>query len=213
VTGSSAGRFVRVEPRRAAAGFVTGLLADLTIKTCWQLAEQAGHARPDAMQSLLYRAKRDADAVRDDVRKVVADRLGDPDGVLVVDETGDLKKGMHTVEKVLTGADVQPLASPLMLDGQASAPARWPTRPTMTVRPSWHPLLTGFADASFRRTGRLVRRPPRFGRGHAYLSAWRRRIQRRRTARVPRTTGGTMKPWASPSIQLLPGTPSHCPTV
>ena len=97
VIDSFAGRFCRVEPRRAAAGFVTGLLTDLEIKTCWQVAEQAGHARPDAMQRLLYRAKWDADAVRDDVRKVVADRLGDPDGVLVVDETGDLKKGVHSV--------------------------------------------------------------------------------------------------------------------
>ncbi|MFG1885608.1 IS701 family transposase [Micromonospora sp. NPDC049102] len=94
---SFAGRFCRVEPRRAAVGFVTGLLAELEVKTCWQVAEQVGHARPDAMQRLLYRAKWDADAVRDDVRQVVVDRLGDPDGVLVVDETGDLKKGVHTV--------------------------------------------------------------------------------------------------------------------
>ena len=97
VVGSFAGRFARVEPRRAAAGFVTGLLAGLEIKTSWQLAEQAGHGRPDKMQRLLYRAKWDADAVRDDVRRVVVDALGDPDGVLVVDETGDLKKGKHTV--------------------------------------------------------------------------------------------------------------------
>ena len=92
-----AGRFARVETRRTAAQFVTGLLADLEVKTSWQLAEHAGHDRPDAMQRLLYRAKWDADAVRDDVRTVVIDRLGDPDGVLVVDETGDLKKGIHTV--------------------------------------------------------------------------------------------------------------------
>jgi SRSO17 transposase len=78
-------------------GFVTGLLAELEVKTSWQLAEHAGYARPDAMQRLLYRAKWDADAVRDDVRQVVIDRLGDPDGVLVVDETGFLKKGVHTV--------------------------------------------------------------------------------------------------------------------
>lgn len=92
-----AGRFARVETRRTAAAFVTGLLADLEVKTSWQLAEYAGHDRPDAMQRLLYRAKWDADAVRDDVRQVVIDRLGDPDGVLVVDETGDLKKGIHSV--------------------------------------------------------------------------------------------------------------------
>lgn len=97
VLGGFAGRFARVETRRAAAGFVTGLLADLEVKTSWQLAEHAGHARPDAMQRLLYRAVWDADAVRDDVRAVVVQRLGDPDGVLVPDETGDLKKGAHTV--------------------------------------------------------------------------------------------------------------------
>lgn len=97
VLGAFAGRFGRVEPRRAAAGFVTGLLADLEVKTCWQLAEQAGHARPDAMQRLLYRAVWDADAVRDDLRHLIVDRLGDPDAVLVPDETGDLKKGTCSV--------------------------------------------------------------------------------------------------------------------
>lgn len=97
VIGCFAGRFARVEPRRAAAGFVTALLADIEVKTCWQLAEQAGHTRPDAMQRLLYRARWDAELVRDDLRALVVDRLGDPDGVLVVDETGDLKKGEHTV--------------------------------------------------------------------------------------------------------------------
>jgi SRSO17 transposase len=97
VLASFAGRFGRVEPRRAAAGFVAGLLTDLEVKTCWQLAEQAGHVRPDAMQRLLYRAVWDADAVRDDLRALVVERLGDPDGVLVPDETGDLKKGTCTV--------------------------------------------------------------------------------------------------------------------
>ncbi len=97
VLGCFAGRFGRVEPRRAAGQFVTGLLADLEVKTCWQLAEQAGHARPDAMQRLLYRAVWDADAVRDDLRQLIAGRFGCPDAVLAVDETGDLKKGIHTV--------------------------------------------------------------------------------------------------------------------
>ncbi|SCF20483.1 DDE superfamily endonuclease [Micromonospora viridifaciens] len=97
VLGCFAARFGRVEPRRAAGEFVTGLLSDLEVKTCWQLAEQAGHARPDAMQRLLYRAVWDADAVRDDLRQLIADRFGGRDAVLAVDETGDLKKGIHTV--------------------------------------------------------------------------------------------------------------------
>ncbi|MFY1597092.1 IS701 family transposase [Micromonospora sp. WMMD737] len=97
VLDSFAGRFGRVEPRRTAAAFVTGLLSDLEVKTCWQLAEQAGHARPDAMQRLLFRAVWDADAVRDDLRQLIADRFGDLDAVLIPDETGDLKKGVHTV--------------------------------------------------------------------------------------------------------------------
>ncbi|MFG3715774.1 IS701 family transposase [Micromonospora sp. NPDC047730] len=95
--GCFAGRFGRVEPRRAAGEFVTALLSDLEVKTCWQLAEQTGHVRPDAMQRLLYRAVWEADAVRDDLRQLIVDRFGGPDAVLVVDETGDLKKGTHTV--------------------------------------------------------------------------------------------------------------------
>lgn len=97
VLGCFAGRFGRVEPRRAAGQFVTGLLSYVEVKTCWQLAERAGHARPAAMQRLLYRAVWDADAVRDDLRQLIVDRFGGPDAVLVVDETGDLKKGVHTV--------------------------------------------------------------------------------------------------------------------
>jgi SRSO17 transposase len=89
-----AGRFTRVEPRRAARAFVSGLLSDVKSKTCWGLAEQAGYARPDAMQRLLRTARWDADAVRDDVRDFVVGRLGHPEAVLVVDETGDLKKGV-----------------------------------------------------------------------------------------------------------------------
>jgi len=49
------------------------------------------------MQHLLGRARWDADRVRDDVREYVLEHLGGEDGVLVVDETGDVKKGTHTV--------------------------------------------------------------------------------------------------------------------
>lgn len=73
--------------------YVRGLLAPLERKNSWTLAERAGEAAPDGMQRLLATADWDADAVRDDVRAYVVEHLGDPDGVLVVDETGFLKKG------------------------------------------------------------------------------------------------------------------------
>ena len=92
-----AGRFGRVEPRRRARAFVLGLLSDVDTRSCWQLAEQAGDATPHRMQRLLGEAVWDADKVRDDVRGYVVDALGDAGAVLILDDTGDLKKGTHSV--------------------------------------------------------------------------------------------------------------------
>lgn len=86
-------RFARPEVRRRVAAFVCGLLSEVERKNGWQLAEQAGETTPDGMQRLLTSARWDADALRDDVRAYLVERLGDPGGVLVVDETGFLKKG------------------------------------------------------------------------------------------------------------------------
>ena len=91
-----AGRFGRVEPRRRARAYVRGLLAPLAVKNGWTLAEAAGDATPDGMQRLLNAAAWDADGVRDDARGYVARHLGSADGVLVVDETGFLKKGTRS---------------------------------------------------------------------------------------------------------------------
>jgi SRSO17 transposase len=84
---------------------VLGLLAELPRKNCWTIAEHAGDPSPDGMQHLLARAKRDADAVRDDVRGYVIEQLGDPGAVLVIDEAGDVKKGTATpgVQRQYTG--------------------------------------------------------------------------------------------------------------
>ena len=91
-----AGRFPRVEPRLRARAYVRGLLAPLASKNGWTLAEAAGNATPDGMQRLLNRAAWDADGVRDDVRGYVVRHLGDAGGVLVVDETGFVKKGARS---------------------------------------------------------------------------------------------------------------------
>jgi SRSO17 transposase len=86
-------RFVRPEVRRRAAGFVRGLLGGVDRKNGWQLAEHARETTPDGMQRLLTTSRWDPEALRDDVRGYVVEGLGDPGGVLVVDETGFLKKG------------------------------------------------------------------------------------------------------------------------
>lgn len=85
--------FARSEPRRRAVGYVRALLSDAERKNGWQVAEHLGEATPDGVQHLLARADWDADAVRDDLMGYVAEHLGEADGVLVVDETGFLKKG------------------------------------------------------------------------------------------------------------------------
>lgn len=91
------GRFARSEPRQRAVGYVRGLLSGAERKNGWQLAEHLGDATPDGVQHLLARAGWDADAVRDDLTAYVAEHLGEPGGVLVVDETGFLKKGSMSV--------------------------------------------------------------------------------------------------------------------
>ena len=92
-----AGRFRRPEPRRRALEYLQGLLSSVERKNGWQLAEQAGDATPDGVQRLLSTYRWDADQVRDDHRDYVVEHLGDADGVLVVDETGFLKKGDKSV--------------------------------------------------------------------------------------------------------------------
>ncbi len=86
-------RFGRVEPRRRAAAYLRGLLAPVERKNGWQLAEAAGDRRPNGVQEFLSRVRWDADAVRDDLRAYAGEHLGDPGAVLVLDETGFLKKG------------------------------------------------------------------------------------------------------------------------
>lgn len=91
-----AGRFVRAEPRGRAREYLCGLVAGLERKNGWALAEQAGEVCPDGMQRLLRRADWDVDGVRDDLRDYVIEHLGRRDGVLIVDDTGFVKKGTRS---------------------------------------------------------------------------------------------------------------------
>jgi SRSO17 transposase len=80
--------------RERARRYLVGLLERVERKNGWQLAEAIGEAGPRGVQRLLSAATWDADAVRDDLRAYVVDHLGDPaSGVLIIDDTGFLKKG------------------------------------------------------------------------------------------------------------------------
>ena len=89
-------RFARPDARRHARSYVVGLLSPVERKNGWQLAEQAGYSTPYALQHLLDRARWDAELVRDDVRDYVVEHLGSEDAVLVLDETGFVKKGVKS---------------------------------------------------------------------------------------------------------------------
>ncbi len=90
-----AGAFARAEPRARVLAYLRGLLGQLERKNGWTLAEAAGEVSPDGMQRLLRTADWNADAVRDELRSAVVERLGGG-GVLIVDETGFIKKGTRS---------------------------------------------------------------------------------------------------------------------
>lgn len=89
--------FYRTEPRARSLGYLQGLLSTVKRKNGWQLAEQMGQRCPDGVQRLLDAARWDEDGVRDELRRYVVQHLGDEQAVLVVDETGFLKKGTQSV--------------------------------------------------------------------------------------------------------------------
>jgi SRSO17 transposase len=88
--------FERAEPRQRAMAYLRGLLSPAERKNSWQLAEISGDATPYAFQHLLRRALWDPEAVRDELRYYIVQHLGDAEAVLVLDETGFLKKGRHS---------------------------------------------------------------------------------------------------------------------
>ena len=90
-------RFFRREPRVRALAYVKALLSQVETRNGWTVAEAAGEKTPTGMQRLLNDAVWDEAGVREDLRSYVVTHLGADDGVLVFDETGDIKQGNHTV--------------------------------------------------------------------------------------------------------------------
>ena len=96
--GRIAHRFRRPEVKERIRRYLTGLLAEIRRKNGWQVAEAIGEAQPRSTQRILNGSRWDADAVRYDLREYVVEHLGEGgSGVLIVDETGFLKKGEKSV--------------------------------------------------------------------------------------------------------------------
>jgi len=91
------GRFVRSEARERARAYLQGLLSNIPRKNGWQMAEMLGEKTPYGLQQFLYRAKWEPEQVRDDLQRYVIEQIGERESVLVVDETGFLKKGRQSV--------------------------------------------------------------------------------------------------------------------
>src|SRR5919197_2647823 len=89
--------FYRREVRERSARYLRGLLGPVEGKNGWQVAEAVGEADPQGMQRLPRVARWDADAVRDELIRFVAEQFGNADGIFVVDETGFVKKGTKSV--------------------------------------------------------------------------------------------------------------------
>lgn len=89
-------KFKRLEARERGLRYVKGLLSETKRKNGWQVAETEGELTPDGMQRVLNGSRWDVEGVRDAVREWVVEAIGDGQAVLVVDETGFLKKGTHS---------------------------------------------------------------------------------------------------------------------
>ncbi len=151
-------RFARPEPRRRALAYLKGIVSSIERKNGWQLAEHAGEARPDGMQRLLNSAAWDADLVRDDLRAYVLERLGDPQAILVIDETSFPKRGKKSagVAKQYCGTTGQvencqvgvflayaSVKGHTLLDRELYLPLRW-TQDQQRCREAGIPDTVGF---------------------------------------------------------------------
>jgi SRSO17 transposase len=85
--------FRRAEARKRVGRYLQGLLASVERKNGWQMAEELGEANAHGVQRLLEEADWDEEGVRDELRTYVIEQLGEPGGILAVDETGFVKKG------------------------------------------------------------------------------------------------------------------------
>ncbi len=195
-------RFARSETRDRVRAYLIGLLGPVQRKNSWQVAEQIGDADPYGVQYLMGRSEWDPDLVRDDLRDYVVEALGDPEAVLILDETGFLKKGTKSagVARQYTGtagrienAQVGVFLAyarrhgTAFLDRALYLPKEWTDDPDRCKKAG---IPEGMAFATKTRLAKTDARAGVQGRGAGGVGHRRRGLwQRRRPAAVAR--GGT----------------------
>ncbi|MFJ2575202.1 IS701 family transposase [Streptomyces halstedii] len=226
-------RFSRSEPRESALAYMRGLIAPLQRKNGWTLAEEAGHASPDRIHRLLNRIEWDADEVLDDVREYVVEQLGDPGAVLIVDDTGFLKKGTSSagVQRQYSGTAGRTencqigvflaYAAPLgrtLIDRRLYLPASWTDDRARCRRAGVHDEVgfatkVAMAKAMVRRaiTDKIPFRWVTADAGYGYSKGWRSELEQADVFHVMATTrhDTVVTRWAidHPVSELFPGLP------
>ena len=120
--------FGRAEVRKRVGCYLQGLLAEVPRKNGWQMAEALGEANAHGVQRLLEEADWDEEAVRDELRTYVIEQLGEPAGILVVDETGFIKKGKKSagVARQYSGtAGRRPSVTQAVMKRKVGGNSRW----------------------------------------------------------------------------------------
>ena len=85
--------FTNISGNQNMQKYLRGLLGTAERKNGWQMAEYLGDATPYSIQQFIYRGRYNTEILRDELMRYIGENLGEPDGILVVDETGFLKQG------------------------------------------------------------------------------------------------------------------------
>ncbi len=201
--------------------YVRALLAPVAGKNSWQLAEHAGHATPDGLQHLLSRARWNPDDIRDDLQTYVAEHLGRPDGVLIIDDTGFLKKGTTSagVQRQYSGTAGRTENCQIgVFAAYASTAGRALVDRELYLPKSWTDDLDRCRAAKVPDQREFATKTP--ARRRSSAGRWPRRCRSpgsRRTPLMDRTTASAgcwnhpasaMSP-GRPQVPVLPGRPTH----
>jgi SRSO17 transposase len=96
ITARFAGCFLRSESRTCFVNVLRAIIAPVTRKNGWQIAEEIGDATPYGVQAFFLRHRWEPDDLRNNLQDCIVEQFGEGDGVFIGDETGFQKKGTES---------------------------------------------------------------------------------------------------------------------